>query len=432
MADVGGLAAPGHARHPPELARHLNGTRHPHAAASIRRDKSLKALREKPNVLHVIFDDLRPDLGAWGARWARTPHLDRLVRSGVSFTQAHAAVANCAPSRAAFLGGRRPDWSGVHDLRTQPRSRMPDLVTLPERLRQVGYVTAAYGKVFHSGHEDPQSWSPQADFADNITCRLARFGCFSSHGQAHRGHWRYYQYRRPVGPAPFDHLHERGPATSHGYTDHYIATHAIKALHILRSQPRPWYLSVGFVRPHLPFNSPSTFYDRFPPAAVPQPPRTLRPEAVSQLTARSIGEGYTELHAVRMRESMMNNSNLDAKGRRLASAYAAAVSFADSEFGRVLDTVRSDPDLAARTLIVAHGDHGWKLGHLGNWGKHSVQTQDTRTPLIFAGARVPRSRHGAMVHTPVELIDVYPTILALARVKHADATLDGRCDRTPS
>ena len=158
------------------------------------------------DILHVIFDDLRPDLGAYGRRWARTPHLDALADGGVVFTQAHAAVALCAPSRASFLTGRRPDWNGVIDLWTHHRAADRHAVTLPQALRESEerYLTVSYGKVFHQGQDDPLAWAPQAEFADHHTCRGKRWSPATPPGSPgdpcpdqRPTRWNYQDYQLP-------------------------------------------------------------------------------------------------------------------------------------------------------------------------------------------------------------------------------------------
>lgn len=384
--------------------------------------------------MHVIFDDLRPDLGAYGRRWAQTPNLDKLAESGVVFTQAHAAVANCAPSRTSFLTGRRPDWNGVLDLYTHHRDADSHVVTLPQALRESEkhYLTVSYGKVFHQGEDDPLAWAPQAEFADHHTCRGVRRrpttppGSLGDPCPGQRPmRWNYHVYHLPGlmrGRGGSRFWFERGPeANPNGinYTDYVIADQARAGLERLAAQPRPWYLAVGFVRPHLPFNSPSSFFDAFSPNAVPPPPRRDPPSNVSALTANAVRGGQGELNAGMWKRPDENDlvkkyllgNPLTPMARKASAAYAAAVSFADAQFGRVMDHLET---LGRRqtTAIVMHSDHGWKLGHLGGWGKHSPLTQDTHVPLIIS---VPGARSGR-IDSPVELIDVFPTILDLAGV----------------
>ena len=386
------------------------------------------------DILHVIFDDLRPDLGAYGRRWARTPHLDALADSGVIFTQAHAAVANCAPSRASFLTGRRPDWNGVLDLYTHHRDADSHVVTLPQALRESEkrYLTVSYGKVFHQGEDDPLAWAPQAEFADHHTCRGIRRRPTTppgSPGDPCPGQgpmrWNYHQYHLPGlmrGRGGSSFWFERGPdANPNGvnYTDYVIADQAREGLERLAVQPRPWYLAVGFVRPHLPFNSPASFFDAFPPNAVPPPPRRNPPSRASVLTANSVRVGEGELNAKMWKrpdeenlvKKYLRGNPSTSMARNASAAYAAAVSFADAQFGRVMNHLAT-LGLRQTTAIVVHSDHGWKLGHLGGWGKHSPLTQDTHVPLIIS---VPGALPGR-IDSPVELLDVFPTIIDLAGV----------------
>lgn len=356
------------------------------------------------NVLLVIVDDLRPDLGVYGRTWAHTPHLDKLGAQGTVFSSAHAAVANCGPSRAAVLTGRRPDWNGVIDLNTRVRQHEPDTITLPQHLKDSGWNTAFHGKVFHHGQNDGnRSWSRQ-----------------------HRSDWAYTKYMTsgrsvPVGNH-FNLLHERGhDVNPHGanYTDHALASLAINTMRRLNAAPKPWFLAVGFIRPHLPFIAPAPFYDRFLQnrrTTVPVPPRVTAPSGASDLTAKSVKrEGLTEIVGnFGYRGSLHWNAKRDSEGSVLAGAYAACVSWVDSQVGRVIRFLDGSA-ARSRTVVAVIGDHGWKLGHLGGWGKHSLMTQDTHVPLIIRTPRHgPSGSGGRVVHEPVELIDLYPTLVELA------------------
>ena len=240
------------------------------------------------NVLLLIIDDLRPDLGAYGKKWARTPNMDTLAQRGTLFTNAHAAVSNCAPSRAALLTGRRPDFNGVIDLYTHVRDHDPHVVTLPQHFRQSGYLTASHGKIFHHGHDDEPSWSPQSEVPDGNSCRGKRSGCDPG--------WTYFQYfdnntRHSMKQwKPRLPLSERGrpctrwraahgPAKAHacllaaaasraqpvwlwhstgrlgrGYTDYILASRAIATMQLLVAQARRTATSLS--RTHSPPSPP--------------------------------------------------------------------------------------------------------------------------------------------------------------------------------
>ena len=211
----------------------------------------------RPNVLLLIIDDLRPDLGAYGHRAAHTPNIDALAARSTLFSRAHASVANCAPSRSSLLTGMRPDRHGVMDLVTHLRDTVPNVVTLPQRFREAGYLSVGYGKIFHQNLDDGLSWSSQAEFPDaNHSYRGLRGAAWVRAGGWRRG-WRYDQYRLPANvkaqrtrdrAQPLYSVvppYESGPTDDprgRGTTDAHIASSAIAALRRLRAQPKPWPL----------------------------------------------------------------------------------------------------------------------------------------------------------------------------------------------
>ena len=376
----------------------------------------------RPNVLLLIIDDLRPDLGAYGHRTAHTPHIDALAARSTLFARAHASVANCAPSRSSLLTGMRPDRHGVMDLVTHMRDKVPSVVTLPQRFREAGYVSVGYGKIFHQNLDDALSWSSQAEFPDgNHSYRGLRGAAWVRAGGWRRG-WRYDQYRLPANmkaqrtrdrAVPLYSVvppYESGPVDDpqgRGTTDAHIASSAIGALRRLRAQPKPWLLAVGFVRPHLPFNAPAAFFAAAVPPPRVAPPRP--PAGLSHLTRAHLGGGNGELWSFKGAKQLAQQDP-----RQLRRAYAACVSFVDSQVGRVLSALGSGA-LAQRSVVVLLSDHGWKLGHYGAWGKHTLLAADTHVPLLLYAPWLPAS-HGRSVDLPVELLDLYPTLLELANL----------------
>ena len=413
-------------------------------------------MRQAHDVLLLIVDDLRADLGCYGRRWARTPHIDALSSRSATFLQAHASVANCAPSRASLMTGLRPDTHGVLDLKTHIRDRHHGVVTLPQRFRQAGYLAVSYGKIFHQFLDDAASWSGQDEWPDNHTYRGLRGGAWGRAGGWSRG-WRYNQYMLPQHVAaqeatarrrrsgdwsvsvngavpPYEvglgeaaacrgdgrRQRRRGtPACRPEYTDERIARLGVRALRMLMSQPsRRWLLALGFVRPHLPFNVPQQFWDGAVDAqggasdasdASASDGSVAAATGLSRLTAAHLGGGDGELYDFQTKRRVLAAS---PHGRALGRAYGAAVSFVDSLVGTVLDAVRARGG-DNRTIVALFSDHGWKLGHHGDhWGKHTLMGDDTHVPLLIA---VPGWRP-RRVHAPVELIDLYPTLLALTRL----------------
>ena len=387
------------------------------------KDDDAAATTLRPNVLLLIIDDLRPDLGAYGHRTARTPHIDALAARSTLFARAHASVANCAPSRSSLLTGMRPDRHGVMDLVTHLRDTVPNVVTLPQRFREAGYLSVGYGKIFHQNLDDALSWSSQAEFPDgNHSYRGLRGGAWVRAGGWRRG-WRYDQYRLPdnlkaqrtrdTRAQPLYSVvppYESGPTDDprgRGTTDAHIASSAIGALRRLRAQPKPWFLAVGFVRPHLPFNAPAAFFAAAAPPPHVAPPRP--PAGLSHLTRAHLGGGNGELWSFKGAKQLTQRDP-----RQLRRAYAACVSFVDSQVGRVLSALGSGA-LAQRTVVALLSDHGWKLAHYGAWGKHTLLAADTHVPLLLHAPWLPAS-HGRSVDLPVELLDLYPSLLELANL----------------
>ena len=429
---------------------------------------------ERLNILLLLIDDLRADLGAYGRRWARTPSMDSFSAKSATFLQAHAAVANCAPSRASILTGLRPDTHGVLDLTTHVRARHPHLTTLPQHFREAGYLTVSYGKIFHQFLDDVQSWSPQAEFSDGHSYRGLRGKAWSRAGGWSRG-WSYNAYVTPenraiqakvarrrrrgdtrvginselprfeIGPrleaslssarsdrssSKFLMSKDVQSSAESVYTDVRIADDGLAALARLRSQRRPWLLALGFIRPHLPFITPSNYWDAAEDAEGAVGVEATAAPGLSPLTRSHLSSGDGELFDFRGPRAVTASS---AHGRQLARAYGAAVSFVDGQIGRVLDALdhaHSGGDGGDgggggggcggfnSTIVVLLSDHGFKLGHHGGWGKHTLTADDTHVPLMIHSPRFAPKR----IHAPVELIDIYPTLCDLAGVPPPHAT----------
>ncbi|MBW3629377.1 MAG: sulfatase-like hydrolase/transferase, partial [Gemmatimonadetes bacterium] len=251
---------------------------------------------DRPNVLLILVDDLRPELGAYGVERAVTPHIDRLAAQGVVFDRAYTQQAVCAPSRAALLSGLRPDSTGIDDLETPLRSVLPRHVTLPQHFRQHGYTTAQLGKVYHHRGEDPQAW----DTPDYFTV-----GGWNEPGHGWRGRayldpssWREVDAYAAAHPGDES---GRGPAyeapvvPDTAYPDGKIANRAIEQLRRLRHQP--FFLAVGFHKPHLPFNAPRKYWDLYPPERIRLPANRSTPDGATRYSLSNFGElrAYTDI-----------------------------------------------------------------------------------------------------------------------------------------
>ncbi|MCA9102738.1 MAG: sulfatase [Planctomycetales bacterium] len=346
---------------------------------------------QPPNVLFIAADDLRNDLGCYGDRLARTPHIDHLARQGVVFERAYCQQALCNPSRTSLLTGRRPDTLRIWDLPTHfrqlpPDAATPEIVTLPEWFKRHGYFTQNVGKVFHNWrqeiHGDPQSWSVPAvlHFA-NHSSDTPQIG----------------DRALPPNQATAPRC-ERMDVPDAAYFDGRVADLAVAALDECSRRDQPFFLAVGFWKPHLPFNAPAQYWDEYDAENVELPPNPAPPDDVPAVALHHYTVGdETELS--------------DADVRQLRHGYLAATSYMDAQIGKLLDRIEQ-LGLGDRTIVVFWSDHGFHLGEHGLWGKTSNFELDARVPMII---KLPGGANaGERCDGLVELLDLYPTIVELA------------------
>ncbi len=367
----------------------------------------------KTNVLLICVDDLKPIVGCYGGT-AKTPNIDRLAARGVQFQAAYCNQAVCAPSRNALLSGIRPDRMGIYDLGTNFRASKADAVTLPQAFKSGGYRTEAMGKIFHVGHgnhEDPASWSEPHFQAKSIAYALPE-------SRSNAGLTREEALFANQSPEslPRGAAYESADVPDSGYPDGVVAERAIERLKFAKEHPEtPFFLAVGFLKPHLPFCAPKKYWDLYDPQAFRLAERRTPPDGAPDFAPTTWGElrQYSEMP--------QKGPVTDDQARKLIHGYHAATSFADAQIGRVLETLDST-GLAGNTIVVLWGDHGWHLGDHGMWSKHSNYEQAAKIPLIVAG---PGVVSGQKANALVESVDLYPTLCEAAGVKAPDG-LDGR------
>ncbi|HPA19779.1 MAG TPA: sulfatase-like hydrolase/transferase [Verrucomicrobiae bacterium] len=370
----------------------------------------------KPNVLLICVDDLKPLLGCYGDTSVKSPNIDRLATRGVLFERAYCNQAVCAPSRNALMTGLRPQSIGIYDLGTNFRKAVPDAVTVAQYFKQRGYRTEAMGKIMHVGHgnhEDDASWSVP--------------------------HWRpsgggyvlpanVDDTKRKVAKAKADGVPEskranlaKGAPTEcadvadNEYADGMIADEAVRRLRAAKDKPgEPFFMGVGFLKPHLPFCAPKKYWDLYRPTDFPLPALKSPPQGAPEFAPTTWGElrAYSDIPAV--------GPLTDGQTRHLIHGYHAAVSYMDAQLGRVLDAL-DETGLAKNTIIVFWGDHGWHLGDHGMWCKHTNYEQAARIPVIVAA---PGMKAGVKTGALIETVDIYPTLCELAGLP-APQGLDG-------
>ncbi len=360
------------------------------AAAAV----STSAADRRPlNVLFVVSDDLSPTaLGCYGHPLVQSPHVDSLARAGTRFDRMYCQFALCAPSRASFLTGLRPDTTQVRSNGPDFRDFIPDHVTLPQLFKNNGYQAIREGKMFHMGvpgtvgtdrWQDAQSWthngSPQGKEQNsqgdgkNLTPHI---------GQGVAMH--YVRTPDPSEQADFD-----------------AANRAIA--HLEKHRNDPFFLGLGFVRPHVPMVSPGKYFDLYPLEKVKpfvNPPNDL--DDIPAIAPKTLGQ--TTGH-------MRMNEDQQREGLR---AYYAAISFMDDQLGRVLKTL-DDLKLRDQTVVVFQSDHGWHLGEHTFWQKRSLMEESAKVPFIISAPG--RKGRGRVTRAITELVDLYPTLAELAGLK---------------
>ncbi|MHA3771232.1 sulfatase-like hydrolase/transferase [Verrucomicrobiota bacterium sgz303538] len=367
----------------------------------------------KPNVLFIAVDDLKPMLGCYGDSSIKSPNIDRLASRGMVFRSAYCNQAVCAPSRNSLLTGLRPQTVGIYDLGTNFRVATPNAETLPQWFKDHGYRSEAIGKIFHVGHgnhEDPASWSVphfQAKTVDyvlpeNKTELTREEAMFSNKNSANL----------PRGAA-----YESADVPDNAYADGKIADEAVRRLREASQKPgEPFFMAVGFLKPHLPFCAPKKYWDLYDRESFKLAELRTPPEGAPSYAPTTWGElrNYTGIP--------QQGPVPDDMQRTLIHAYHATVSYVDAQLGRVLDEL-DQLGLADKTIVVLWGDHGWHLGDHGMWSKHSNYEEAAHLPLIVAVPGVARA--GAQSNALVETVDIYPTLCELAGLP-APKELEGR------
>lgn len=355
------------------------------------------------NVLFIAIDDLRPDLGCYGNTEVKSPQIDALARSGVVFRRAYCQQAVCSPSRTSLLTGLRPDSTKVFDLVTDFRDTIPNVVTLPQHFLNNGYHSVGMGKIYHGGIDDAKSWSEPHIYGKGKSYVLPENQARVAAGrkQALAAGKKGKALSRAARGAPF----EMADVPDSAYADGSLADLAVEQLQRLKDRGQPFFLAVGFVKPHLPFNSPKKYWDLYDRAKLKLADNPFRPKGAPPYALTAFGE-------LRQYWGVPKQGPVpDDLARELIHGYRAATSFTDANVGRVLAEL-DRLGLRENTIIVLWGDHGWKLGEHASWSKHTNLENDTNVPLIVAapGAKA----NGQQSRGLVEFVDLYPTLCDLA------------------
>lgn len=389
--------------------------------------------KSPPNILFIAVDDLRPELGCYGNELIHSPNLDRLASRAVVFRNHFVTVPTCGPSRYSLLTGRLPRSqqelsNAIFETRARDRTgagettgagsgdaRGPE--SFVEQLRRNGYYTVGIGKVSHSpdgyiyGYTEPKGEEMELPASwDEMLLNAGKWGtgwnAFFGYADGSNRNDR----KKQVKP------YEKGDVNDLGYPDGLTANLGIEKLNELAGKDQPFFLGLGFFKPHLPFNAPQKYWDLYNEAAI---PLTSSPDIPENVNAASL-HGSNEFNQYQLGEEKASLSReiTDAYARKLKHAYYASVSYTDAQIGRVLDRLK-ELGLDKTTIVMVWGDHGWHLGDDRVWGKHTIFEWSLRSPLIVS---TPDRRKGAHCDEVVSSVDIYPTLMELCGIDTPDGT----------
>ena len=374
--------------------------------------------KKQPNILFIAVDDLRPELGCYGNEIMKTPNMDQLGNEGIVFKNHYVQVPTCGASRYALLTGMRPS-KRVHLSNNaivkeiSEKSTNPDPETFIQALKDQGYYTVGIGKISHSadglvyGYTDEVS--DQKELPNSWTELLFNSGKWETGWNAFFGYSNgenRQSMQRQVKP------YEQGIVEDEGYPDGLTAQLAVQKIRELKNQGKPFFLGVGFFKPHLPFNAPKKYWDLYDRKSISLSPSDSIPLNTSKKYLHNSGEltGYQLTDEV----VSLDQPASEAYAKKLRHAYFASVSYIDAQIGKLLAELKK-AGLDDNTIVVVWGDHGWNLGDHRVWGKHTLYDRSLKSALIV---KVPQSK--STIHTSnavVEAIDIYPTLLELCQVK---------------
>ncbi len=352
---------------------------------------------QKPNIVFIVVDDLRPELSCYGHSKLYSPNIDRLADQGILFEQAYCQVPVCGASRASVLTGLRPSRNRFVDFKTRADTDAPHVIDLPGYMKSNGYYTISNGKVYHHNNDRLDSWSekpwrPDGDWAGRGYVLMAN---------------KLVAQTSPKGLGP---AYEKANVTDDVYPDGKITAKTIADLRRLKNLDKPFFLAVGYLKPHLPFNAPSRYWDLYERADIEPVSNPYKPKDAPDAALHNWGE-------LRQYQDIPKTGPLPENlARTLVHGYYACVSYTDAQIGHLLDELER-LDLIQNTIIVLWGDHGWNLGEHGLWCKHCNFETSLRAPLII---KIPGQFSGRKISTSVEFVDLYPSLCDLLNLRLPD------------
>ena len=364
-----------------------------------------------PNVLFIAIDDLRPELGCYGAHYAQTPSLDKFANSSVTFLKHYVQVATCGASRYALLTGRSPKNSGAMKNNALYagataiiEEELPGAQTMPELFRRSGYETILIGKISHTADGRVFAYDGKGDGRPELPGAWNQMATPMGHWK--RGWGVFFAYsggrHREDGGGHID-LLEFVAKKDTDLPDGLMADAAIKKLKTLKKTAKPFFMGLGFFKPHLPFVATKQDWDAFENTEIPAPA-----DKHPFISPYRHGSGEFFKYKTPYKKTHPLNRQATKTARR---GYLACVRYVDRQIGKVLKSLE-DLGLKENTIVVIWGDHGWHLGDGQQWGKHTPFEQANRSVLMI---RAPGMQQGVRTHALAETIDIYPTLIDLCK-----------------
>jgi arylsulfatase A-like enzyme len=373
-----------------------------------------KPFSPKPNFLFICVDDLRPELGCYGAGYIKSPNIDKLATASTLFTNHYVQVPTCGASRHCLITGMFPKTTASLEneacrtsISGKPETDRPE--TFIHHLRRNGYYTVGIGKISHYvdgllyGYSDPVGTEYELPHSwDEMLFDPAKWGTGWNAFFGYANGTNRQSMKKQVKP------YEMGAVDDQGYPDGVTADLALHKLGELAKNDKPFFLAVGFFKPHLPFNCPKKYWDLYDESALPLSPNPYLPENVNRASLHNSSEfnGYL----LGEEDASLNGPVSDAYARKVRHAYFACVSYVDAQIGRLLDQL-DQLGLANNTVIVLWGDHGWHLGDQLVWGKHTIFDRALKSAFMI---KVPGNKGGTRLNQIVSSVDIYPTIIDLS------------------
>jgi arylsulfatase A-like enzyme len=354
--------------------------------------------QEKPNVILIMVDDLRPEINCYNKTTIKSPNIDQLASNSFLYENAVCNYPVCGASRASMLSGLRPNDKRFKTYKSRIDEEAPDVETLGSWFKKNGYFTLSYGKISHNKNDSPKSWSLPAWRADK--------------------QWRDYQTIENIALANQNNgvanAFEVGENLEENYADEKMVDKVISDLETINANNQPCLMAIGFLKPHLPFNAPKKYWDLYTESDLKLANNRYQPHNTPKIAMHN----YAELRRYLNIPDDKATDIPDSVQLQLIHGYYACISFVDAQIGRLIQALK-EKDMYDNSVIVFVGDHGWQLGEHNLWAKHCNFQTSLKVPLLL---KYPGQQQKQKIESVVELIDLFPTLCALSNIETPDHT----------